>query len=78
MLRICNTHFLQHNLSTIQDLALYEDSDSDSSLTSSSDTETTVGPINENNIKIPGSCLKSNLVEIVEDSQIEKEKCVPV
>ncbi len=56
-----------------QDLALYneEDSDLDCSANpySDSDMETTpLGPVNESNIKLPGSLPKSNLVEIVDDS----------
>ncbi|XP_046452654.1 NOP protein chaperone 1-like [Daphnia pulex] len=56
------------------DVALYEDTDSDCSVPSTNlGTETNHGPIDENNIKFPGSSVKSNLVEVIEKDYVEQK-----
>nr|CAH0112724.1 unnamed protein product [Daphnia galeata] len=54
------------------DVALYEDTDSDCSISSANlGTETNHDPIDEKNIKFPGSNFKSNLVEVIEKDHEE-------
>ncbi|XP_057380455.1 NOP protein chaperone 1-like [Daphnia carinata] len=62
------------------DLALYEDTDSDCSISSEDmRTEANNEVIDENNIKFPGGNFKSNLVQVIEKDQVEQENItIPV
>ncbi|XP_032784650.2 NOP protein chaperone 1 [Daphnia magna] len=62
------------------DLALYEDTDSDCSISSeNTGAEANIEVIDENNIKFPGGNFKSNLVQIVENDQVDQENItIPV